>query len=144
MTANANGNAYNSAQREAWLKRLESLVTKVETWAADLGWDSKRIQKQLDDGEAYAAPALVLQQDTIRIVLEPITPAAPGADGVVDLYLLPGYDDIASLYLIDGNWQLHYMFPDQGSVATIRDAESLPFTRASFAQVLNCMKQNAV
>jgi hypothetical protein len=58
----------------------------------------------MDDAEAstYHAPALLLQQETVRILLGPLARSAPGADGVVDLYLLLAYDDIASLYLIYG------------------------------------------
>ncbi len=44
-------------------------------------------------------PALLMQEGpSAGLILEPIARSAPGADGVVDLYLLPAYDDIASLY----------------------------------------------
>ena len=67
----------------------------------------------------YQAPALLLQQDTLRMLLEPIARTAPGADGVVDLYLMPAYDDIATLYFADGKWQLHYTFPDPREAPTL-------------------------
>ena len=33
----------------------------------------------------YQAPALLLQKETARVLLEPVGRAAPGAEGVVDL-----------------------------------------------------------
>ena len=73
----------------------------VQTWADALGWSTRQIEVTLTDSQIgkYKAPALLLQEDAIRILLEPIGRSAPGAEGVVDLYLMPAYDDIASLYL---------------------------------------------
>lgn len=91
----------------------------------------------------YKAPALLLQEDAIRVLLEPIARFAPGANGVVDLYLMPAYDDIASLYLSDSGWKLHYMFPETPTVATIRDTASKTLTKDSLREVLEEMKRNA-
>lgn len=141
----ANGNGQGEA-RDAWIERLSSLLNDVAGWAKVLGWDTRRIEKRMEDAQAgvYQAPALLLQQEAVRVLLDPIARSAPGAEGVVDLYLLPAYDDIASLYLVDGSWQLHYMFPSQPSVAKIRDAESRPFTKEALADVLDAMRANAV
>jgi hypothetical protein len=124
--------------RKEWLARLSSLVTSVETWATELGWSARQIEKQMKDSQlgTYRAPALIFQEGTTRIMLEPIAHAAPGAEGVVDLYLMPAYDDIASLYFEENGWQLHYMFPNDPTVATIRDAKSKPLTKASLQEVL--------
>ena len=91
----------------------------------------------------YVAPALILQEETTRILLEPIARSAPGAEGVVDLYLMPAYDDIASLYFSNGEWQLHYMWPGTPNVNTMRDAEPKPFSMEVFQEVLQEMKKNA-
>jgi hypothetical protein len=91
----------------------------------------------------YKAPALVLQRDTTRVLLEPIARTAPGTEGVVDLYLMPAYDDIASLYFYDGDWQLHYPFPRSPIVATVRDAGHKPLSMDSFKEVLDDMIKNA-
>jgi hypothetical protein len=132
--------------RDNWLQRLSELVDNVQTWAKEIGWATKRIEVTLSDSQIgkYKAPALLLQDDSIRILLEPIARVAPGADGVVDLYLMPAYDDIASLYLYDGNWHVHYMFPAQPTVATIRDAEAKPLSSDTLREVLEAMKENAV
>jgi hypothetical protein len=132
--------------RDEWLSRLEALVKQVKLWAEQLGWSTREIEKSLDDSEIgkYQAPALLLQEGTIRILLEPIARSAPGAEGIVDLYLMPAYDDIASLYLYGGCWHVHYMFPGTPNAATIRDAEARPLSETTLQAVLDEMKKNVV
>ena len=69
--------------------------------------------------------------------------SAPGAEGVVDLYLMPAYDDIASLYYYGDRWNLHYMFPGTKPAATVREAEALPLSKEALEKVLAEMRQNA-
>lgn len=128
-----------------WLAMLAGLIGPVEQWAKELGWSTKRIEKPMEDSEVgkYTAPALLLQEETTKVLLEPITRSAPGAEGVVDLYLMPGYDDIASLYYYNNRWNLHYMSAEQKVVATIREAAAKPLTRDSLKRVLEGMKANA-
>lgn len=132
--------------RDQWLARLTHLVETVQNWGEDLGWSTRRIEKSMQDSVIgkYRAPALLLQQETIRVLLDPVARSAPGVDGVVDLYLMPAYDDIASLYYVDGSWELHYLFPDsaiEGAVSS-RDFPSKPLTSATLREVLDAMKQN--
>ena len=84
-----------------------------------------------------------MQKETTRVLLDPVARFAPGADGVVDLYLMPAYDDIASLYLVNGEWQLHYIFPGTTGVATIREAKPCSLSKEAVARVLNEMSINA-
>ncbi|MEX0977762.1 MAG: hypothetical protein WDZ48_02860 [Pirellulales bacterium] len=132
--------------RDEWLERLTSLLGTVEEWAKELGWSILAIKKRLDDAEIgrYTAPAMLLQRDTVRVVMEPIARVAPGARGVVDLYLLPGYDDIASLYFVAGKWQVHYMFSNEPTVGDIRRTPARPLSKQTLADILEAMTQNAV
>jgi hypothetical protein len=132
--------------RDDWLRRLVSLNRDVQNWANELGWSTKQIEVPLSDSTIgkYKAPALLLQEDSIRVLLEPIARTAPGAEGVVDLYLMPAYDDIASLYLYDNAWHVHYSFPGTPLVATIRDADAKRLSLETFREVLEAMKANAV
>lgn len=135
----------HEAVRGEWFGRLEALASDVRRWAEETGWSARSITKKMEDSQlgVYEAPALLLQKETVRVLLEPIARSAPGADGVVDLYLMPAYDDIASLYLVDGVWQLHYMFDGAPVVATIRQAESVPLDREALGQVLDAMSRHA-
>jgi len=131
-------------ERADWLIRVRKLVAEVDRWATSLGWSTKQVEKKLDDTRvgSHRVPALVMQADTVRIMLEPIGRSAPGADGIVDLYLMPGYDDIASIYFYDGRWNLHNAFV-QRHAASIRDAEGTPLSRESLERVLGEMSQHA-
>jgi hypothetical protein len=131
--------------RTNWILRVANLVQSVETWAKDLGWSTKRIEKRIEDPglDNHKAPGLVMQEDTVRILLEPISASAPGSDGLVDLYLMPGYDDIANLFHREGGWHIHYVFPTQKTVSGIKEGETRPLTKKNLALVLEAMKKHA-
>jgi hypothetical protein len=131
--------------RSAWLHRVAELVTTVERWSKELGWATRRLDKRLDDPfiGTHSVPALIMQEDLCRVLLEPVGRAAPGADGVVDLYLMPAYDDIASLYDYGGAWHLHYHDPDESERTTMQEAVGVPLSKESFATVLAAMKKHA-
>lgn len=126
--------------RDEWLKRLNDLVDTIEKWVTELDWVTRRIETTLRDSQLgkYTAPALAMQKDTYRVLLEPITHSAPGADGVVDLYLMPGMDDIASLYQTDGTWKIHYMLPSE-AIATTRVAAAKPLDKDTLNEILEEM-----
>jgi hypothetical protein len=131
--------------RDQWLKVLADLTSNVKSWAEELDWSTRQIAKKMKDSRlgSYDAPALLMQKETIRVLLDPVARFTPGAEGVVDLYLMPAYDDIASLYLVDGEWRLHYMFSGTPTVATICQAESWPLSKDAISRVLNEMSINA-
>src|SRR5580698_6132608 len=120
--------------RATWLQVLSSLIQTVQSWAKESDWSVRQIEKNMEDSEigTYVAPALLLQKETIRVLLEPIARKSPGAEGVVDLYLMPAYDDIASLYFCNGDWQLHYMFPSTLTVGDIRDTPPMQLSKEIF------------
>jgi hypothetical protein len=132
-------------ERFTWIDRVTQLVKDVEQWAREMGWATKRVEKKLDDARVgtHRLPALLMQADTCRIILEPVGRSAPGTDGVVDLYLMPAYDDIASIYHYGGRWNLHYVLPGRRAVATVREAEALPLSKETLERVLDEMKQHA-
>jgi hypothetical protein len=125
-------------EREDWKRLLDELVRKVQGWV-EPEWSTRVIEKPMEDSAlgAYKAPALIMQREIARVLLEPITRFAPGTDGVVDLYRMPAYDDIGSLYRINGEWKLHYAFRSTKPVAPVREAESLPLDEKNFLRVLN-------
>ena len=135
----------NAAEvRDEWLGRLAALIRDVQTWADSLGWSTRQVEVSRDDWEIgkYKAPCLLLQQDAIRVLLEPIARSAPGADGVVDLYVMPAFDDIASLYYNDGVWHVHYMFPVAPAESATFDATGKPLTKEVLRELLEEMKQH--
>ena len=132
--------------RSTWMERVAALVGQVEQWAREMDWSTRRVPKTLDDDwiGKHRVAALLMQEDTCRILLEPIGPSTPGTEGVVDLYLMPAYDDIARLYYYDNRWNIHHSFPDNRTAATVREAEALPLSKETLGKVLAELKQNAV
>ena len=120
--------------REEWLDRLSSLVETIRGWAQDLDWSTRRIEKKMEDSQlgTYKAPALLLQKETVRVLLEPIARFARGVEGVVNLYLMPAFDDIATLYFYDDGWKLLYMFPGAPTIASDPKAHDRPLSKESF------------
>jgi hypothetical protein len=130
--------------RAIWLDCLNSLVGQVEEWAKELNWSTRRVEKTLDDSwiGRHRVPALLIQEATVRVLLEPVSRSAPGGEALVDLSLMPAYDDIASLYYRAGGWHLHYIFPNSIPIATVRSAESKPLSKEVLAAVLEEMKKH--
>jgi hypothetical protein len=62
--------------RNEWVNRITALVGQVENWGQEFGWSTRRIDKRLEDSQVgtYKAPALLLQKETTRALLEPGRP----------------------------------------------------------------------
>jgi hypothetical protein len=131
--------------RHEWLEKLRKLVAKVKGWADELDWATRVVDKKMEDAEIgnHKAPGLLLQKETVRLFLEPVARAAPGTEGVVDLYLMPYYDDIASLYYGNNRWNVHYMFEGSPTVENGREAEAKPLTKATLRNVFDEMTAHA-
>ena len=131
--------------RYEWFDRFGKLVDSVKQWATELGWSTKVIEKKMEDPAIgnYKAPALLMQEEIVRILLEPVARSGPGIEGLADLYLMPSYDDIASLYYYGDRWNVHYMFQGAPAVASIREAEAKPLTKATLRKVLDEMNTHA-
>jgi hypothetical protein len=138
-------NAGSEALRDEWLGRLTELVNLVENCGQELDWSTRRIEKKMHDSllGTYQAPALLLQKETCRVLLDPIARSAPGVDGVVDLYLMPAYDDIANLYFSDGAWRIHYTFAGASSAGTPLAYDLQPLSKEALSSVLEEMRANA-
>jgi hypothetical protein len=129
--------------REEWLARLSDLVESVRGWAEEMDWSTRRIETKMDDREIgdYKAPALIIQKETVRAILEPIGRSAPDVAGVVDFYIMPAYDDIARLTFYDDSWHLYHMVPGSPDVEPRRQDE--PLSRETFQAVLEAMMRHA-
>ena len=132
--------------RYEWLEKLRNLVAMVKQWAEELDWATRAVDKNMEDAQIgnYKAPALLLQHETVRLFLEPVARVAPGAEGVVDLYLMPSYDDIASLFYYNHRWNVQYPFeapPIAANVVGTTDAR--PLAKATLRRVFEEMKAHA-
>ncbi|HET6884243.1 MAG TPA: hypothetical protein VFI31_29090 [Pirellulales bacterium] len=124
--------------RDEWLVRLQELTANVKAWAEQLDWSTRGISKNMNDSRLgrYVAPALIMQKDATRVLLDPVSRFAPGTDGIVDLYLMPGYDDIATLYLAGGGWRVHHVTSGEGRM-TAGNLAQRALTKETLAQLLD-------
>jgi hypothetical protein len=132
--------------RDEWIHAVEDLVGKVEGWCKARDWPTRRIEKRMEDrklGE-YIVPALVIQVDLVKLMLEPVARFVPGAEGVVDLYRMPQYDDVASVFRRKGRWEVHSTVTGDAIPVELRQADPNlvaaelvePFTDAGFAKTV--------
>ena len=131
--------------RLAWVDRVKKLVAQVEQWGRELGWETRQIEKQLDDSYVgkHRIPALLMQEETFRVLLEPIGRSAPGIEGIVDLYLMPAYDDIARLYYRNGRWNIHYDYQSVPPAENTRETPGIPLSMEALHRVLDDMRAHA-
>ena len=94
-----------------WVARLTMLYDRVEPWARELDWVTRRIEiKRRDDllGGVYTAPALLMQHNAVRVMLDPLARHGVGNDGIVDFYVMPAWDRVAVLTFNRGRWAIQW------------------------------------
>ena len=135
----------SDAVRREWLDRLGALVEEVKGWAQASGWRTRRIDKTVKERRlgTYKVPVLLMEKDTVEVVLNPVARFVPGANGAVDLYVAPAYDDIASLYLEGDRWVVHYANrPDPKETESVIEIKPRPYSEQSIREILDGMAAN--
>ena len=68
--------------RDQWLKVLADLTSNVKSWAEELDWSTRQIAKKMKDSRlgSYDAPALLMQKETTRVLLDPVAGLNPSMD----------------------------------------------------------------
>ena len=134
------------AVKREWLDRLDTLVREVKGWAEAAGWRTRRINKTVGERQLgkYEVPVLLMEKETVEVVLNPVARFVPGADGAVDLYHSPAYDDIASLYLEGDHWVVHYCErADPFTTAGVVEFTPRPYDEATIGSILKGMAADA-
>lgn len=129
-----------------WLELLKGLVENVKAWAEAAGWESRLAGRDVNEkgGVRYEVPVLVLERGEAEVSLVPVARKVPGADGLVDFYVMPDFDDVASLYREEGQWSFHYAFhADPMETRSELETERFPLDEASLNRVLNDIAANA-
>lgn len=132
--------------RDEWVNAVTQLVNEVDLWCKARDWPTRRIEKRIDDPQIgeYTVPALLIQVDLVKLLLEPVARFVPGAAGLVDLYVMPRYADEASLLLRDDGWWIGYDVTGDEIPDDVRRAEPdatvapvfTPLTAEEFGKVI--------
>ena len=72
---------------------------------------TRRIEIKRNEGQlggVYRAPALLMQHDAIRVMLDPLARYGVGNDGIVDFYVMPAWDRVAVLTFKNKKWRIRY------------------------------------
>jgi hypothetical protein len=129
-----------------WLDLLKGLVENVKAWAEAAGWETRLTGRDVNErgGVRYDVPVLVLDREETEVSLVPIARKVPGADGLVDFYLMPDFDDVASLYREEGQWFFHYAFhPEPMETHSVIETERFLLDEVSLNRVLNDIATHA-
>ena len=135
-----------SPEVDAWLDALDRLVADVEAWAGADGWETRRTSRHMNEANniRYEVPILELDRSKTWVALVPVIRLIPGADGLVDFYLMPDFDSVASLYWQEGRWFCHYVFHSESmSTRSVIGADRLLLDDATLHRVLNDMAAHA-
>ena len=133
------------AVKKEWVSRLSNLIDTIKNSAEESGWRTRRIDKTITERElgTYKVPVLLMEKDTVEVVLNPVARFVPGAEGAVDMYLAPAYDDIASLYFEGGQWMLHYAErPNPFATQSVIEMKSRPYSNEAIISTLEGMAAN--
>jgi hypothetical protein len=70
------------ATRDEWLRILKDLLAQVRRWAEGAAWRTRIIEKSMKDSVLgqYKAPAMLMQRETVEVILDPVGRFAPGTD----------------------------------------------------------------
>jgi hypothetical protein len=129
-----------------WLYVLNGLIDNVKAWAETAGWETRLTARDVKEkgGLRYEAPVLVLDRDEAEVSLVPVAREVPGANGLVDFYLMPEFNHVASLYREKGQWFFHYAFhPDPEVASSVIETERFQLDEASFNRVVNDIAAHA-
>ena len=128
-----------------WLARLVELFATLEQWAIEAGWTNRAFVKSMRDVDigTYEAPALLLDRNSLEVIVEPLARIVSGAHGVVSLCLLPSYDDVAVFFFRDGSWRFSLTNSNLKTVSSMQFGEATVLSRDNFHRLLGGIGENA-
>jgi hypothetical protein len=119
--------------RAEWENAANDLLKRVEDWAAELKWVTRREKKKLGEiriGE-YLLDQLYMHAEGNLYILDPVARFVPGGLGAFDLSIQPSFY-VTSIYRhMDSVWYVH-LDVRQG----VHGAKNEPLTQDSFRRAL--------
>ncbi len=126
--------AVQKVARMEWENAAISLISRVELWAKELGWVSRREAKMLSETLIgnYSLDRLYLYAEGNLYILDPLARFIPGGLGAFDLSIQPSFSIISLYRDIQGEWFVHL---DVGE--GVHNAKKEPLTKETFRSAVN-------
>jgi hypothetical protein len=88
------GLAGTDEERTSWLKELKFMMDQAAEWSHRQDWTVRRDTKPITEPAfgTYTAPVLLIHTPQGRLILDPIGRDIVGAEGRIDLCVMPSYD----------------------------------------------------
>lgn len=94
---------------DEWRHAIKTVEDQAEAWAAEAGWRSRRIKKEISESliGTYTAPQLLIYAEPNLYVLDPLARFIPGGQGSFDLAIQPSYHTTSLFRDDNGTWFVH-------------------------------------
>lgn len=120
--------------RNDWIRAVETLVCSAATICKQHDWAARQSEKTLVDDRigSHELPRLLFHDGEDQFLLDPIARFVPGADGLVDLGILPVYETVM-IVRAGEDWRIHIDLGTGG-------VEALPWSGESLAAAMQTLK----
>ncbi len=130
-----------------WQQLLTNLYTKVQSWIANRDCAVRLVDKtyEFNGSGRTKIQAMLIQEDAIKMILDPIDWDPVKKEALVDLYIMPQYDSGARFFFGLNDWRIYWVNPQILPVSEFQktDEETL-LNKENFNTLLDGLKQNAV
>lgn len=95
---------------QEWERAADGLVASTESWAQELGWVTRRVEKRLSETflGTYKIPQLLMHAAPNLYVLDPVARFVPGAAGAFELSIQPSFSTAGLSRDFGGIWYAHH------------------------------------
>lgn len=130
---------------EVWVEKLGRLIEDLRTWSNELDWSTRVITKTMRESDVppYEAPALLLQKEFTRLLVEPYGRRVVGGGSGLDVYVMPEYEDTAQICDGSGRWVIIHDDLAQLKAGGGDSRTKKRLTRANWKSLIEELKNNA-
>jgi hypothetical protein len=90
--------------RGDWVAEVERFMNQAEEWAKKQGWGTLQELKTIQEDRlgSYDVPRLLIHDTFGRLLLDPLARFVMGADGRIDLVVIPSWSGLILVKMPDG------------------------------------------
>jgi len=142
-----NENSMQSHRIQDWQQILNDLFSKIRVWVSNRDCAVKLIDKtyEVNGSGRTTIPALLIQEEALKMIVDPIDWDPVKSESIVDLYIMPQYEDGARFFYGQNEWRLYWVDPEILYPRELQRTDgSTNLDSQNFNRLLDGLKQNAV